>query len=235
MVQIPSPTMSSRRLIPLGEYHIAACARTPATAPVGTAFQSVQDELKLRLSNREVAELAMIQPRVNLRFAESDLEKTIRGVIFAAQTLDGVSQGGVIKTALAPDGIDAYLRPRGAAQKEAAERFLRRLTTQPEAAPLVAEHRPLVESAVTAFSDALDQRRLAALQLAEARALEEGACEAWVSAYVGNSGAILTIFRRRRAERELYFDRFRGSRSSSAEEAEDLGDDGDDGDDGESA
>jgi hypothetical protein len=209
--------MSSDRLIPLGEYHIGACRRTSATAAVGAAFQPVQDELKLRKRTREEAELAMIAPRVTVRFTEFDLEKAIRGVVFAAQTLDGVADGGTIKTALVPEGIERYTRPRGAAQKTVAEDFLRRLTKQPEAAPLVAQHRPLVEAALTTFNDALNARLLAATQLAEARAHEDGAREAWVSAYTGNAGAIQGIFKKRRAERELYFDRFRASTSTETD------------------
>lgn len=223
MVQIPSPEMSSDRLIPIGEYHLAACARNPATAPIGAAFQTVQDELKLRKATREAAELAMIQPRVNLRFAEFELAKVIRGVVFGAQALDGVSDGGPVKTALVAEGLHRFVRPRGASQKSAAEEFLRRLLNKPQAAPLVAQHRPLVEAALTSFSDALNARLLAATQLAEARAHEDGAAEAWVSAYAGNAGALQAIFRRRRAERALYFDRFRDSSSADADDDEDDG------------
>lgn len=228
MAQIPHPTMSSDRLLILGEYHIAACAQTPETAAIGTAFQPVQDELKTRKATREAAELAMVRPRVLVRFAEHRLEQAIRAAVFAAQGVDGTTDGGPAKTALVPDGLNAVVRPRGNAQKVTAEAFYRRLTTQPAAAPLVATHGPSISAALTAFQDAVSARALAANQLAEARAEEDAARESWVSGYAGDVGAVQAIFKKRRAERELYFDRFRAS-SSGAEDTDDGGEDDDEG------
>lgn len=231
MAQTPSPTMSADRLLPLGEFHTAACSQMPETAALGVAFQPVQDELKARKITREAAQLAMVRPRVVLRFCEYRLEQRIRAIIFAAQTLDGMINGGPAKSALAPDGLNAIVRPRGAGQKLAAEAFLRRLTTQPACAPLVAEHKPLFDADFAAFQDAHNERLMAATQLAEARAHEDGAREAWISAYSGNIGAIRMTFPRRRALQELFFDRFRAS-SSAADEGGDDGDEGDGGDGG---
>jgi hypothetical protein len=214
--------MSSERLLPIGEYHMAACAMTPATAPIGEAFKPVQDELKACLAKRQEAELGMILPRVMVRFAEADLEAIIRGVVFAAQTLDGTSSGPV-KTALVPEGVNHYTRPRGEAQKAVAKKLLHRLLNQPAAAPLVEQQRPLLEAGIAKFDDALKARLLAATQLAEARAREDGAREAWVSAYVGNIGAVQGIFKRQRSQRELYFDRFY---TASAPELSDEPEDG---------
>ncbi len=228
MAQIPGPRTSADRLLLLGEYHVAACNRTPATASIGAAFKTVQDELKARRADREAAELAMVAPRVLVRFAEHELEQLIRAAVYAAQALDGRTHGGAAKSALVPDGVEAVVRPRGAAQKKQAEELLRRLVTHPAAAPLVAEHKPKLEAGIQTFDDALSARALAGQQLADARAREDGACENWISAYAGNAGAIQAIFKRDRAQRELYFDRFRSYRHDDGGD-DDGGDDGGEG------
>ena len=208
-MQIPHPTMAADNLIALGRFHLAALAQSPETEVLAPGFGTAQDGLVQARRAREEAEAALVAPRVALCFSEWSLEQVRRGLALAAHAADNQSVSGPAFRSVFPSGLDAEIRPRGAAQVTAARAVLERLRSQPAAAAIRAEHEPRLEAGVTACAAKVEARRQAGEALGIARAREDGARETWVAAYDSNAGAIRTLFPRNRARQDLYFDTFR--------------------------
>lgn len=204
--------MASDRLLPLGEFHLAALAETPAeTGALIEVFRPSHDALATAAAARAAAERMMILPRVALRFSERRLETAIRRVSNVAESIDG-KEGGKVWRALFPNGLNAETRPRSAAQRAAADALMNRLTTQTLTEPLRSEHVPLLRVAIDDLAAKLAARKDAADALGLAFAQELAAREDFVRAYDASAGAIRAQFPRDRETQDLYFDSFRSSR-----------------------
>jgi hypothetical protein len=143
---------------------------------------------------------------VAVRFGEWSLEQLLRGVSLGCQAVDNVVRGGPAQRAVFPSGLDAELRPRGAAQLAAARAVLQRLRSQPAAAAVATEHGARLEAGIADFDARVAARKVAGETLGLARAHEDGAREQWVAAYDSNAGALRTRFPRQKARQDLYFD-----------------------------
>jgi len=214
-MQVPMSTMASNVLLGLGRFHLAALAQSDATKGLATAFQPTQDALAAAKTGREQAEDALIAPRVGARFAEFGLERVLRQIALQAHAADNNTDHGAAFKALFPNGLDAELRPRGAAQLTASTALRGRLDTQPAAAGVKAQCMKDFDAALATLGGALEARRMAERALGIARATEDGARETFISAYDSNAGAIRQMFPRNRAQQDLHFDEFRVQRSAS--------------------
>lgn len=117
--------------------------------------------------------------------------------------------------AIFPNGLDAEVRPRGAAQLSASTVLRERLNSQRPAATVKEQLLKALDTAVAALGSALEKRRMAEQALGIARAAEDGARETFVSSYDSNAGAIRQMFPRNRARQDLYFDQFRAGPSAA--------------------
>jgi hypothetical protein len=207
--------MASDAMLDLGRYHLAALAQSEATKALASAFQPAQDNLQTATTARVEAEQAMTVLRVAVSFSENAAERAIRKVALTAHGVDNNASSGPAYKALFPDGLDAELRPIGAAQLSAAVALRERLNTQPAAAKVKAQVMDDFDGAVAAFRLALDNRLAGETRVSEARAAESGARERFVSAYDSDIGAIRQMFPRDRAQQDLHFDDIAPSHGSN--------------------
>jgi hypothetical protein len=219
-MQTVDPTMASRPLIKVGRYHLAALGRKPETSGLVTAIKPAVDALAAARTAREQAEDALIEPRAVACFAEAGLEAVLRDIAAEAHSCDRGVGGDLIFRAIFPDGLDAEVRPRGAAQLAVSTALRGRLASQPAAAPVKARWLEELDKAMAALGDALEARRSGERTLGLARAAEDGARETFVASYDSNAGAIRQMFPRNRVRQNLYFDQFRGGRSSGEDTPE---------------
>lgn len=209
--------MASEVLLSSGSHHLIALNQTEETKSLVAAFQPAHDELQTAAAARAQAEAAMGQPRVVLRFAENALEKVIREVALQAHVVDNNTSKGPAFTALFPDGLNAEVRPLGAAQVVAATALRERLASQPAAAQVKAALADKLDKALAQFKSSFEARQAGEAKLSQARAAELGARERLVKAYDANMGAIRQLFPRERDQQDLYFDDLGGARSTADE------------------
>lgn len=221
MVQIPTPDMASDRLELLLRYLISGTARDIATADIATGLRPVLTQFLVAVTASIESQRALVDPRVGVRFAERDIETTIRRLASDARKKDGKDRGATL-AALFPGGLEAATVPRGEAQQEAASRVMNALRTVGLAEPLRAEHVPALEAAITAFQSALDERRRVAGIAASAFAAELAGREDLCNAMDAAAGAIRRLFPRDRDRQDLYFDAVRTKKRKGG------GSDGDD-------
>jgi len=216
------PAAASDTMLSSGSNHLTALDQTPETKPLIGAFQPVQEDLQTAAAARVLAEKAMGAPRVVVRFAEKALEKVIREIALLAHTTDNNATTGPAFKALFPNGLEAELRPLGAAQVAAAATLRERLDSQPAATKVKAQVMDSFDKAFAVFKQAIDARQTAETKLSQARAAESGARERFVKAYDSNIGAIRQLFPRDRDQQDLYFDEAPSSRSSSDDKGGDT-------------
>lgn len=210
----PVPKMGSGMLLALGKFHLAALEQDEATKGLALGFKPTVEALASAKAAREQAEQGLIQPRVAARFAEFAVEIVLRDIAFMARNADNRAGGDLVFRAVFPNGLDAEVRPRGAAQLAASQALRTRLDAQPAAAPIKAQALKPLDDALAALGAALEARRKAELDLGIARAAEDGARETFCSGYDSNAGAIRQMFPRNRARQDLHFDQFRVSHGS---------------------
>jgi hypothetical protein len=208
------PAAASDTMWSSGRDHLTALAQTPETKALIDAFQPAKEDLQAAAAARVLAEDAMGAPRVVVRFSEKALEKVIREVALSAHTVDNNTTTGPAFKALFPNGLDAEVSPRGAAQIAAAVSLRERLDTQPAATKVKAQVMDKFDQAFTAFKLAIDAPHAAETKLSQAHAAESGARERFVKAYDSNMGAIRQLFPRDRVQQDLYFNEVPTRRSS---------------------
>jgi hypothetical protein len=211
-------TMASRPLLKVGKYHLAALKQTAETKGLAIAFTPTVNALATAKTAREQAEDALIEPRATARFAEAGLEVVIHEIASQAHSSDRKAGGDLVFKAIFPNGLDAEIRPRGAAQLTASTALRGRLDSQPAAAPVKAQCLKDLDTAMAALGGALESRRMAEQALGLARAAEDGARETFVSSYDSNAGAIRQMFPRNHARQDLYFDQIRAGQSSGGDD-----------------
>lgn len=226
-MRMPNASMSSQRLILLGRYHVGSLEQTEETRPLAPVMAPTVETLETATAATASARLGLVGPRVAVAFGEAELEQVLRNASLRAQQLDNKVNGGPVKIALFPGGLVAALRPRGAAQVEAAVAVRERLVTQPVAAPLREELLPGLDAAIADQRARLAARDAAYQAYASAFAVELGARESFITAYSSSAGAIRQIFPRNRERQDLYFDEVYARGRSEEPPVED--DDGDDG------
>jgi hypothetical protein len=210
--------MASQALLKFGRYHLAALGRGAETKGLSEAFKPAVDQLASAKATREQAEDALLVPRAEARFAESDLEVVLRDLAAQSHMTDRQAGGDFVFKAIFPNTVDAEVRPRGAAQVTAATAVRDRLNTQPAAAPVKEQWLGKLDQAIARLSTALEARQAAEQAVGLARAVEDGARETFVSSYDSNMGAIRQMFPRNRVRQNLYFDQLRGGSDETEEE-----------------
>lgn len=215
-MQTVDVSMASQPLLRAGKYHLAALGQNAETKGLGDAFRPSHEALAVAKAAREQAEEGLIEPRAAARFAEAGLEVVLRDIAAQAHASDRQAGGGdLVFKAIFPNGLDAEVRPRGAAQLSAATLLRSRLDKQPAAAPVKASWQGKLDEAMAKLGAALAARGAAEQALGLARAVEDGARETFVSSYDSNVGAIRQMFPRNRVRQDLYFDQIRAGQASA--------------------
>jgi hypothetical protein len=214
-MRAPNGAVGSPRLLALGQFLLAALVEESSTTPLAATFRPAFLALQAAASATAAALDATIQPRVALRFSERKIENAIRGLVRAAQSLDGGKSGGPITTALFPHGINAEVKPMGPMQLESAQHLLNRLSTQSTAAPLRAVQEPLLRAAIDDMQAKLATRDAATAAYEMAMAREMAARADFARAYDAMGGTIRSLFPKDRASQSVFFD---GSRKGKAPE-----------------
>ena len=217
-MQVPTPHMSSERLLLLAHYHLAALSHTPSLSDLGAGMVPHVEELETHLGLRVSAERVLLPIRVAVRFHERDVERHLRVLAAGAYALDG-KRGGPVHGALFPDGMEAETRPKAQGQLDAARRVLNRLNTSSLAEGLRTQVGPLAESA-SVLETTLASRKAAAAAMGMAMAAEFSSRDDLVRAYDSNAGAVRQRFPKDRETQDLYFDTFSTRRSAGGDEEE---------------
>ena len=221
-MEIPTPHMSSERLLLLAYAHLAALTHTASLSDLHVAFAPHAEELQAHLDLRVVSERVLLPIRVAVRFHERDVERCLRVLGAGAYALDG-KRGGPVHSALFPDGMEAETRPKAQGQVEAARRVLNRLNTASLAEGLRALHAGPIGESATVLETTLASRKTAASAMGVAMAAEFSSRDDLVRAYDSNAGAIRQRFPKDRETQDLYFDAF-STRRSAGSDPEDAAD-----------
>jgi hypothetical protein len=208
-MQIPWAKAGSQLLLDLGNFHLAALDQSETTKALGNTFRPTVEALAAAKMAREQAEQGLIKPRVAARFAEYALECVLREIASLAHNTDNKAGGDLVFKAIFPNGLDAEVRPRGAAQLTVSTALRDRLDSQPAAATVKAQAMNEFDAALGGLDAAIGTKREAERVLVTARAAEDGARARFVSGYDSNAGAIRQMFPRNRARQDLHFDQFR--------------------------
>ena len=215
-MQVPTTKMSSPRMRLLGVYHIAALLQNEATLALAEAFRLVLEALEAAWAATQLAEVALIPPRVAVSFSEANVQSVLRTLSLRAQVIDNNSARGPAKAALFPHGLNAAVSVRGTNLRERAQEVHARLMNQPAVESLRAELAPVLVQAIGDLETKLAAYREALNAYNAAVAAELGARERFVAAYDADAGVLRQMFPRDRARQDLYFDTIDTRRSSDS-------------------
>jgi len=165
------------------------------TAELAPPLLAQNEELERVNKERIGKERLLLNHRVKVRFADFLWDSAVRSLMRAAEIADGGTRGSV-HAAVFPNGIGPVVVPSGAGQVAPAKAFVTALKASK--APGVDELRtqwlPKLEEALGTLETAVDRRTEAYGAVAEARAVEDAACDDHELALERVMGQIRAIF-----------------------------------------
>lgn len=207
-MEIPTSKVATDKLLLLGSYHLTALRRVPEVAALAASFAPLHEALFNAGAARRAADQGLVEPRVNLLFAEAALDAVIRETAAQAHILDGHSSGPVFD-AIFPNGLDAEVGPRSAAQVATTRALITRLESSGVAASLRESHLGRLRTANDALAAAVAVRDASLEAQGVAIGREQGAREDFVRAYDANAGIIRSRYPKDRRRQDLFFDTLR--------------------------
>lgn len=208
-MQLATPKTSVSKCIALGMYAQAMLAKfpeNPVLVELSATLTGATAALSTAQSTYTQAVVALIPPRVAVKYADYVSDKVVRAAQRAAETADGEKNGKVAAAAF-PDGVTPIVRPIGQAQCTQ----MRALEGRLEAAVsiwsgAVAEKSKVTDERVK-YEAALAARRTAMETAADLRAKRDAAKEDFLDIYAATGGRVKEQFPRNRAMQDLFFDR----------------------------
>jgi hypothetical protein len=141
---------------------VAGLQAFPETAPLAAPFEQVNDDLDAGFTARCALRKPLVQARVALRFANYQVDQTIRMAHSAAQIADGGRKGKVTE-ALFPEGLTPVVAPKGSGQIKPTEDLLGRFARSklPGVTALGAAWVPRIEADLAVLRAAADAHKAA--------------------------------------------------------------------------
>lgn len=210
---------SSQVRIQYGYELEASLSQEPQLASTASIVRSQTAALESAYEARVKAERAMVQPKVQVRFADWRVDGTVRLVAKTAELADG-GKRGPISRGLLPDGMSPLVAPVGTAQLQTTKDFVLRAKacTVPGAEKVCAETLPRVEEAMGQLETAMKARQAAEAVYVSARAAEVAAQQDHELMIEKVMGLVRSTFPKERARWDLIFPSVRGARTVEVEE-----------------
>jgi hypothetical protein len=225
-MQIPTIKTPVSKCIELGLYAQAMLAKFPAN-PALTALSAKMGAAATALSAAQseyaAAILALIAPRVDVKFADYSSDTVVRQTMRSAETADG-GKNGKIARAVFPAGVTPIVRPVGATQVTEMRALEGRLEAAMTLWPGAAAEKGKVMEERVKYESALTARRTAMEKAADLRAKRDAAREDFLDVYAAAAGEVKSEFPRNRQMQDLFFDTV--SDAASAADGTNAADDG---------
>lgn len=224
-MQRPTPKTSVSKCIALGMYAQGMLAQfpdNPVLAELAATLGAATAALSAAQGTYAAAVLAIIAPRVKVRFADYSSDKVVRSVQRAAETADD-GKNGKIASAVFPDGVTPIVRPVGQTQCDQMRALEGRLEAAMALWPAAGAEKAKVAAERVKYEAALAGRRDAVEAAATLRAKRDVAKEDFLDVYAATASRVGEQFPRQRAMQDLFFDQV--TDAVVADEAADPGDD----------
>ena len=208
-LQIPTPKTPVSKCIALGLYSqsmLGLFPANPALAALSTTISTATSALAAAQGAYAEAVLALIAPRVLVRFADYSSDMAVRASQRAAESADGM-KGGKIGGAVFPDGVTPIVRPVGATQVTEMRALEGRLEAAMALWPGAGAEKAKITDQRTKYEAALAARRTAMEKTADLRAKRDAVREDFLDVYAATASRVKAEFPRNRASQELFFDK----------------------------
>ena len=208
-MQLPTPKTPVSKCIALGmfaEGMFGEIPDNPVLAELSAAVGDVTAGLSTAQSTYAAAVLAIIPPRIKVKYADFISDKVVRSVQRAAETADG-EKNGKIAAAVFPQGVTPIVRPSGQTQCDQMRALEGRLEAAQPIWPGAAAEKAKVAAERVKYEAALAARRTAMEAAATLRAKRDVAKEDFLDVYAAAAGRVKEQFPRNRVMQDLFFDR----------------------------
>jgi len=152
------------------------------------------------------AVVALIVPRVLVRFADHVSDAAVRATHRAAEAADG-GKGGKIAGAVFPDGVTPIVRPVGSTQVTEMRALEGRLEAAMGLWPGAGPEKAKITDERVKYETALAARRTAGEKASDLRAKRDAAKEDYLDVYAATAARVKAEFPRDRAMQDLFFDK----------------------------
>lgn len=223
-MQIPTKKTPVSKCVELGTYSQAMLAKFPANT-VLTALSTKVATATTALSGAQqayaAAVLALIVPRVNVRFADHSSDAAVRASMRSAETADGV-KGGKIASAVFPDGVTPIVRPVGATQVKEMRDLEGRIEAAMGIWPGAGPEKVKIMNERIGYETALEQRRAALQAASDLRAKRDAAREDFLDVYAVAAARVKAEYPRNRQMQDLFFDEIDAGPDDSGDDEADA-------------
>lgn len=224
-MQQPTTKTSVSKCIALGRYAAAMLSKftsKPALLSFATSMTAATDSLETAQGAYAASVLALVFPRVGVRYNDFISDNVVRALQRRAELFDDKTAGPTASF-LFPEGVTPIIRPVGQTQVDAMlklEGKLDALASWPEAAAEKAK----LTTAREAYATALQDRATAMLASAALRAKRDAAKEDFLDVYATVAAKVKAEFPRDRAMQDLFFDKVTDAPVADADDTEDADD-----------
>lgn len=207
-MQLPTTKTPVSKCVALGRYAAAMLGKftnKPVLLSLAASMTAATDPLEAAQGAYATSVLALILPRVGVRFNDYSSDNVVRALLRQAEMFDN-KKGGPTSSFLFSEGITPIIRPVGQTQVDAMEKLegkLDALASWPEAAAEKAK----LTTAREAYATALKDRNTAMLASAGSRAKRDMAKEDFLDVYATVAAKVKAEFPRDRAMQDLFFDK----------------------------
>lgn len=208
-MQLPTPKTPASRCIALGLYSQAMFAKfadNPVLVGLSAAVTSATTGLTSAQSAYAQAVVAIITPRVAVKYADFTSDRAVRAAQRAAETADG-EKFGKVATAVFPDGVTPIVRPVGQTQCDLMRALEGRLEAAASIWPGAMAEKAKITAERTTYEASLAARRTAMEVASDLRAKRDAAKEDFLDVMAAAAGRVKEQFPRNRAMQDLFFDR----------------------------
>jgi hypothetical protein len=208
-LQIPTPRTPVSKCAALGLYAqtmLGQFPANPALAALATTIGAATSALTAAQHAYAEGVVALIAPRVLVRYADHSSDLAVRAVQRAAETADGM-KGGKIAAAVFPGGVTPIVRPVGATQVAEMRALEGRLEAAVTLWPGAGAEKAKLTDERTKYEAALAARKTALEKVADLRAKRDAAKEDFLDVYAATAARVKAEFPRNRAMQDLFFDK----------------------------
>ena len=207
-MQLPTSKTPVSKCTALGRFAAAMLGKftnKPALLSLAASIAAATDSLEAAQGAYAGSVLALVIPRVGVRYNDYVSDNVVRALQRQAEMFDG-KRGGATGSFLFPDGVTPIVRPVGKTQVDAMQLIegrLDALASWPDAAAEKAK----LSAARASYAAALSDRDAAMLATAALRAKRDAAKEDFLDVYASVAAKVKSEFPRDRPMQDLFFDK----------------------------
>lgn len=223
-MQQPTTKTPVSKCVALGRYAAAMLGKftnKPALLALSASMTAATDPLEAAQGAYAGSVLALILPRVGVRYNDHVSDNVVRALQRNTESFDG-KKGGPTASFLFPEGITPIIRPVGQTQVDAMLKLEGKLDALANWSEAVSEKAKLTAARV-AYAAALKDRDTAMLNASGLRAKRDIAKEDFLDVYATVAAKVKAEFPRDRAMQDLFFDKV--TDAVTADEDDDGADD----------